>query len=576
VTSLLRRGAQGTVACLLMLLALGASGTAKPRDHAASGGTLSVYQSLGYEHLDPGSAYFQLDYPIVYATQTPLFTDVPNSTSRIVPDLAARPAAVSRGGTVVTVHIRRGVHFSPPVNREVTSADVAYAIERGARANVENGYFLGYFGHIVGARNARGGPIRGISTPNRYRIVFHLDGPYATVFIEALTLPLSSPVPREFVARLDRHRPTTFGLLYDVATGPYMIRADRHGRIAGVGYTRRTLTLVRNPNWRRRGDPRPAHLDRIVVHFLSPSLTRIGLKVLRGSHAVEGDAPSASVLRTAYLHHRRQLEINREAGNYFVSMDNHRGPFSNVNVRRALWAGLDRNAMLLARGGRLVNQLGTHFIYPGIPGYAAAGGARGPMYDFNRHPGGDLALARAYMRRAGFRNARYSGHQVLSVVASNFQPSPSLARIVVRTLHRLGFRTHLRLVNQAVLYARYCGVPSREIDVCPDGGWIADFADAETVLEPLFAGYDIVPVNDSNWSHVNDPQINRAMRRASRTLGVAARARAWARIDRMLVARAVAVPWAFAYAANIESADVHGVPDKWNAGVWDYSYTSLR
>ena len=76
------------------------------------------------------------------------------------------------------------MHFSPPVNREVTSADVAYAIERAANPNVANPYFAAYFGAgapapLEGATspNYKGGPIPGIQTPNKTTIVFHTVKP---------------------------------------------------------------------------------------------------------------------------------------------------------------------------------------------------------------------------------------------------------------------------------------------------------------------------------------------------------------------------------------------------------------
>ena len=59
--------------------------------------------------------------------------------------MAAGPPEISADNKTITVHIKEGVHFSPPVNREVTSADVAYAIERGANPNVANPYFQSYF-----------------------------------------------------------------------------------------------------------------------------------------------------------------------------------------------------------------------------------------------------------------------------------------------------------------------------------------------------------------------------------------------------------------------------------------------
>ena len=58
-----------------------------------------------------------------------------------------------------------------------------------------------------------------------------------------------------------------------------------------------------------------------------------------------------------------------------MALNNHEGPFSNVNARRAVWAALDREAMVAAFGGPVVGQLGTHSIYPGSEGYEQAGGA---------------------------------------------------------------------------------------------------------------------------------------------------------------------------------------------------------
>jgi len=102
------------------------------------GGTLTVLDHTDFEHIDPGQAYYNIDYEVIYATQRPLFSYKPSTFSSPSPDMASEPAQISPDGKTITVHIRKGVHFSPPVNREVTSADVAYAIERGANGNVAN------------------------------------------------------------------------------------------------------------------------------------------------------------------------------------------------------------------------------------------------------------------------------------------------------------------------------------------------------------------------------------------------------------------------------------------------------
>jgi hypothetical protein len=44
----------------------------------------------------------------------------------------------------------------------------------------------------------------------------------------------------------------------------------------------------------------------------------------------------------------------------------------------------------------------------------------------------------------------------------------------------------------------------------------------------------------------------------------------------MLVDIAAAVPYLFNKQPTIESRNVRGINDLWNAGLWDYSYTSLK
>jgi len=90
---------------------------------------------------------------------------------------------VSADGKTFTVKLRKGVRFAPPVNREVTSADVKYAIERGFSQSVPNGYTGAYFSKLEGApasAPATPQPISGIQTPDKYTIVFKLTEPSAS------------------------------------------------------------------------------------------------------------------------------------------------------------------------------------------------------------------------------------------------------------------------------------------------------------------------------------------------------------------------------------------------------------
>jgi peptide/nickel transport system substrate-binding protein len=539
------------------------------------GGTLTVLNHEDFEHLDPGQAYSSVDYEAVYATQRPLYSYKPNDFTAPVPDLASGQPEISANREQVTVHIRSGVHFSPPVNREVTSADVAYAIERGANPNVANPYFATYFGALLGAGTAKGGPIPGIATPNAHTIVFKLDEPKAPLLAAALVLPLTAPVPEEFAKRYDSHSPTEYGT-YLVATGPYMFKSNSQGKVLGVGYEPgKSATLVRNPNWNPATDYRPAYLNQVDIQ-IGGDPNVIGRQVLEGSHMVQNDELAQSTVQLAYEHFRTQLEISPGAGSNYIAVNNHQGPFANVNVRKALWAALDRVAMTKAHGGELVTNVMTHFLYPEIPGFEQAGGLQGPRFDYNESPTGNLTVAAKYMRLAGYPAGKYTGDQTLQVVGATGSPTAQEAEIVNQTLVDLGFKTKLSLVEKSTMYSKFCGVPAEEIDVCPNVGWVADFGDPQAVLDVTFNGKHIESSGNNNFGQVDDPTIDTRMAAAELVVGTAARADAWAAIDRELVADAAAIPVAWDKEPKIESRDVSGVGDVWNLGAWDYSFTSLR
>jgi peptide/nickel transport system substrate-binding protein len=577
----------GTRACLwgatLLALLWAAAGAAafSPLTESLTGGryggTLTALDEGDFEHLDPGQAYYSVDYGVVYATQRPLYSPKPNSLEP-VPDLASGPPVISPDGMTVSVKIRTGVRFSPPVNREVTSADVAYAIERGTNPNVANPYIDTYFGAVAGLDHSSGGPVPGILTPNRHEIVFRLTRPVGWLLSQALSLPLTAPVPRGYARRFDRHSPSDYWA-HEVATGPYMIANDRSGTVLGRGYEPgRSLSLVRNPNWRRSTDIRPAYLNAIHIRIGSSNAI-IGREVLAGRDLVANEPPTQGTVRAAVEGHPAQLEISPGAGSHYISLNNAHGPFRNVDLRKALFAALDRKAMNEVRGGPGVAGIATHFLYPTFPGFQESGGLAGPsgdQFDFDQHPEGDLALAESYMRQAGYPSGRYTGNEQVKVIGVDGPPAEQDAEIVNATLLRLGFVTKFKTVETATMYAEYCDVPKAEVDVCPNVGWIGDFPDPQAVLGITFDGNDIVPSGNVNWSQADVPAINAQMSAAEVLTNPAEIDQAWAKIDDDLVEQAVAIPFDWDSEANVEGRNVDGVGDVWNVGTWDYSWTSLR
>ncbi len=539
------------------------------------GGKLVVLQETEFEHLDPGISYFNLDYPVVFATQRPLYSYKPNEEAEPTADLASGPPEIAADNKTVTVKIKEGIKFSPPVNREVTSEDVAYAIQRGANPNVANPYIQAYFAAVEGMPTATGGPIKGIETPNKHTIVFHLTEPKAQIVADALVLPLSAPVPREYAEKYDKHSPSDYAS-YEVATGPYMIKNNAEGKVLDVGYfPGKSLTLVRNPNWSASTDYRPAYLDEIV-YKIGGTVTVGEKEALQGTNVIDQERPPQSIVQEAAEHYKAQLQISPGAGDHYIAVNNKVGPFKNADLRRALWADLDREEMDKVRGGTLVTTVQTHFLYPGISGFEQAGGVKGPAgIPYNEHPQGDKALAEKYIKEAGYPSGKYSG-EAITVVGARGAPASEDAEIVNSALQGLGFKTKLSLPESSIAYSKYCNVPKEEITVCPSVGWIADFADPQTVLNVTFNGKFIPPVGNVNWSQADNAHINELMDKAELVAGKSARATAWAKIDEEIVKEAQAIPFDWDKQANVEGTEVNGVGQLWNSGEWDLDYTSLK
>jgi peptide/nickel transport system substrate-binding protein len=525
------------------------------------GGTLNVVSAEGWEHLDPGQSYFQIDYLVVYATQRPLYSFTPDS--KMTPDLAAGPPQISSDGKTVTVKIKPGLHFGGATTREITSADVKYAFERDFNPNVPNGYAGSYY-PIVGADKSKGGPISGITTPDKDTIVFKLTSNFGATFAQALTLPGSAPVPKDVAGPMDKSSPSKYDtdVTKQAFSGPYMIQSYQSGR---------SLTLVRNPQWKASTDYRPAYADKIVWKAGGdPNV--VARQTLASPDLLMADGPPAPVLKTAYETKKNQLSI-ATLGDYYASLNTKVPPFNNINLRRAAVAAADRQAYALARGGKLVAQVATHFLGPEVPGFQESGGAQGFGIDFVSHPSGDMTVACKYMKAAGYPNCKYTGNAKVLIVGSNSDPGPKEMQIVQSGLQKLGFNATIKAVPQQTMYSKFCGYVKAEIQVCPTAGWIEDFPDPYAYLYVPFNGKAIVPVNNVNWAQEDNPKINAAMDKASQITDPAQRRQAWANINKMLVMDAPAIPEVWVSNPLVKGSQVKGVLDKWNDD-WNLSFSS--
>jgi peptide/nickel transport system substrate-binding protein len=557
----------------------GGGGSSSTGEGGQKGGKLTVLNVGDFEYIDPGAAYYQFDYMVHYATQRPLYYYRPDQTTQPpTPDLAEGPWKISDGGKRVTVKLKKGVKFSPPVDREVKAADVKYALERAFTENVPNGYVSTYMGDITGAPEEPGKyqEIDGIKAVDDYTLQVDLDEPTAAVTAASFVLPASAPVPKEYAEKFDKESPSQYGE-NQVATGPYMLKNDAKGKVSGVGWIpERSITLVRNPNWDGKTDFRPAYVDEIDIRQGNEAVSG-ARKVLRGKGLITGDLTvPGEVVKEASQRYKDQLELPPSGGFRYVSLNSTKPPFDDINVRKATVAGLDRVALRQARGGPAIGEVATHFIPPNFPGFQEAGGKAGTGVDFLAKETGDPAVSAKYFKAAGMAGGKYEGpNKKITMVCDDEDPGKKVCLIAEEQMRKMGFEPDTRLVPHDQMLGKYCGVPKNEPNVCPNTGWFKDFYDPQTLLDATFNPAQVLPENNSNYSQIKDAKLEEAFTKAEQLTDVNARNKAFADIDKMVTALAPAAPYVWDNQANVRSKDVNGVINQFNS-VWDLTFTSLK
>jgi peptide/nickel transport system substrate-binding protein len=538
---------------LLVQLAALALGGGAAQATPARGGELTVLAAGDVDYLDPGQTYYAFGYMVQNATQRTLYAFAPGD-SLPRPDLAAGEPQISADLKTVTVHLRAGVRYAPPVNRDVVAGDIVYAFARARTRALDNPYVRAYFAGVT------------VTAPDPSTLVLHMKRPRAVSVAAALVMPVTAPVPPEYAGKLDAHRFSHYERA-PAFTGPYMVAARTPGR---------SITLTRNPNWDPATDFRPAYADRIFISEGYADLAASSRRILAGSGLLQGDAiPPGAIVRDALAQRPAQVARVPGMGTRWVALNTRIAPLNDLNIRKGILAGMDREALRRSRGGALNGEIATHFLPPGFPGYEQGGAAGGTGVDYLASPRGNRALARRYFRRASALARRAMRHRRLLAVGTNADPGLRTAREAVRQLRRLGFHIRLKITDQDRLYADFCSRPRARVAVCPNVGFFEDFADPESMLRPTFDGTMITPVNNSNWSLLDDRGLNRSMAAADQLPAGPDRLAAWGDIDRRIVGRAPGVPWLWDIDNLLESADVEGAANPYST-TWDLSFSGRR
>ena len=286
--------------------------------------------------------------------------------------------------------------------------------------------------------------------------------------------------------------------------------------------------------------------------------------------------PPIPVLSRAISQNKGQVYKVSGGGTRWIALNTTKKPFDNINIRKGVIAGFDRDALRKTRGGDFIGPIAQGFIPPGIPGYEESGAEKGfDGIDYMANPKGDPAVMKKYFDAAKQEGVTPSSGGELLTIATNADPGNQTAQVAQAQLNKMGFKLNYRKVPQDTLYTKFCGVPKQDVAICPNVGWFKDFSDPQSMLDATFNGKNILAQGNVNWPQLNVPAINDAMKAAATTPVGTERNQAWAKIGHMIAEQAPAIPWIWDKTASVGSANVNQVVNGYYTA-HDLSFSSIK
>jgi peptide/nickel transport system substrate-binding protein len=439
---------------------------------------------------------------------TKRIADAPGNV--LVPDLASAPPEIADDGLKYTFKLKTGIKWAPPLTRDVTSKDVAYAFQRINAAPLVAQYGFWYYGTIKGmdgkAKSADE-KVSGIETPDDQTIIFNLEKPTGD-FQYRLSMPAAAPIPEEvakcFTKAGDYGR-------YVMSNASYMIQGadkldisscDAMKPISGFDPSK-SLTLVRNPNYdQATDDTRSNYVDAITVTIdtnVDDIFSRIQAGDLDSSIA---DQPPKPVLQQYLTDSAKKPFLHSNSGDrtWYVTMNWTTPPFDDLHVRKAANWVMDKAGILQAWGGSTFGDIATHNIPPIVLGDKLTA-------DYNPYPSegnrGDEAKAKEEMKQSKYdsnKDGVCDAKQCSNLVMIN-RNTPTFSdaeAVVVSSLNKIGIKVKPRQLASSAAYTTIQTVKNL-IPIALNAGWGKDYADPVTFAIPLFDSRSIIPTGNTNY-----------------------------------------------------------------------------
>lgn len=430
--------------------------------------------------------------------------------NELVPDLATEVPEPEDGGLTYTFHLKEGIKFGPPLSREITSADIVYAMERIANPKVAAQYAFYYTPYIEGMQEVTDGKadtISGIETPDDKTIVFHLKQPVGD-FLYRMSMPATGPIPKEIASCFENAG--EYGR-YVWSSGPYMIDGEQDTDVSGgceaiepfSGFNpNREMILVRNPDYDPDTDS-PEARENLPdeFHFLLNSNAKdIYDKIANNEYEDEIASEPPQVLRKYFTDPELKPLLKRNSGDrtWYISFDLTQPPFDDVHVRKAVNLVMDKEGIRRAWGGPVAGEIATHLTPPAVTG----GHPTADEYDPYATPGfaGDEDAAKEEMKQSKYDS---DGDGLCDApvckgvlhFTRNYDPWAAMEPVLESSLEKIGITLQTR--ELADFYTPWQTM-TKTSPIASGAGWGKDYADPLTFVGTLFNSKSIIPTGNTN------------------------------------------------------------------------------
>lgn len=517
------------------------------------GGTIRVLTiNEQVSHLDPQRNYTGDDLAFAGSTMQRSLTTYKmvggTAGAEIVGDLATDTGVVSNEGKVWKFTLKDGIKFED--GSAISCADVAYGVSRSFATDVITdgptyaSSYLDLAGEYPGpytATAAQQSDYDKAVVCDGKTITFNLKIPVAD-FNYTTTLLTFSPVPKAMDTgeKYDMH---------PVASGPYKIESYEIGK---------SLVLVRNDQWDpTTDDQRKAYADSIVYEFGLADAT-IDERMM----ADAGDDQTAVSFKVQPENLQRIFEqdsaLMKRSSNFldaFVTYTNlNVKNLSCLDVRKAIYLALDRDALRKAGGGPYTGDFGDGFVKPAL---ALDYKKVTPVDGLNTDGTANVKAAQAAMTAAETSCPEVAQHAKSGL--SFYYPDTDIWKkslaIWIDSMGKAGIKIKPEAVEASQYWATVLN-PETNYDIAR-GGWAPDWANASTVLPELFTtagGFNLTRNADDPDYKAFEAKVTEARN----TLDRVAQGKLWQELNQEVVDHLWALPGTFTRAQNIWGSRVGG------------------